>query len=86
MEPNLTKLGSSLKVPYVQELAKDQPAAIPIRYVRSDQDPPIKSGSSSLPEVPVIDLQSLLHGDLMDSELNKLNHACKEWGFFQVCH
>lgn len=27
---------------------------------------------------------ALLSGDGMESELEKLHHACKEWGFFQV--
>lgn len=84
-EKIITKLGGSLKVPYVQELAKDQLAALPSRYVArlSGEDPPIIS-LSSLPEVPVIDMH-LLQGDLMmESELNKFHHACKQWGFFQV--
>ncbi|GFP91249.1 protein srg1 [Phtheirospermum japonicum] len=83
MESNLTKLGSSLKVPIVQELAKKTLATVPPRYVRLDQ--PLPSNlSSSLPEIPVIDFQKLFDVDFMDIELHKLHNACKEWGFFQV--
>ncbi len=86
MEQKLTNLGSSLPVPCVQELAKDPLTMVPPRYVRVDQDPPVVSNTSSLPQVPVIDMQSLLSKDLivMDTELEKLHHACKHWGFFQV--
>ncbi|KAJ4849952.1 hypothetical protein Tsubulata_004843, partial [Turnera subulata] len=80
-------LGRSLLVPCVQELAKEPLPAIPPRYVRPDQDPPfISTTSSSLPQLPVIDKQRLLSRDDMDysDELQKLDHACKEWGFFQL--
>ncbi|KAJ0082919.1 hypothetical protein Patl1_10086 [Pistacia atlantica] len=78
------KVWSSLPVPSVQELAKEPLTTVPQRYVRSDQDPPFISNATTFPQVPVIDLQKLLSGDLMDSELDKLHHACKEWGFFQL--
>ena len=45
---------------------------------------PVVLSSMNLPQVPVIDMEVLLDGDLMDSELSKLHQACKEWGFFQV--
>ena len=83
-EIKVTNLGSSLPVPCVQELAKEALTTVPPRYVRLDQDPPFVSDSSSLPKVPVIDMQSLTSEDLMDKELEKLHHACKHWGFFQV--
>ncbi|WOG86151.1 hypothetical protein DCAR_0205352 [Daucus carota subsp. sativus] len=79
----LEKLGRSLRVPSVQERAKEKSATVPSRYIHSDQDPVILS-STDLPEVPVIDMEILLHGDLMDAELNKFHQACKEWGFFQL--
>ncbi|KAI8525753.1 hypothetical protein RHMOL_Rhmol13G0254600 [Rhododendron molle] len=72
---------SSLLVPCVQELAKESPTAVPTRYIRPDQDPPITS-YSSLPDVPIIDMEKLLSGDQM--ELKKLDSACKDWGFFQL--
>ncbi|KAK1382094.1 Thebaine 6-O-demethylase [Heracleum sosnowskyi] len=78
-----TVLGRSLQVPSVYELAKEKIAAVPSRYVRSDQEPILSSSSPEL-EVPVIDMEILLDRDVNDTELNKLHHACKEWGFFQL--
>ena len=72
-------------VHFVQELAKKPFTSVPPRYVHPDQDPPIISLDSSSPQVPVIDMQRLLSEDFMDSELQKLDQACREWGFFQVC-
>ncbi|XP_059439770.1 protein SRG1-like [Corylus avellana] len=86
MEPERTGLdcGSSLPVPCVQELAKETTATVPSRYVRSDQDTPnISYSTACLPQVPVIDMQKLFSPEFMDSELEKLHHASKEWGFFQ---
>ncbi|KAJ7968836.1 2-oxoglutarate (2OG) and Fe(II)-dependent oxygenase superfamily protein [Quillaja saponaria] len=77
--------GKSIIVPSVQELAKEPITQIPPRYLRPYQDSSIVSDDSSLPSVPVIDLQKLqVDGDFMDSELERLHSACKEWGFFQV--
>ncbi|KAF3449844.1 hypothetical protein FNV43_RR05923 [Rhamnella rubrinervis] len=90
MEPKVvTRLeaGISLAVPSVQELAKDPSLSkVPPRYVRHDQDPVIHSLHQ---EVPVIDISKLLldsghQEEFVDSELEKLHFACKEWGFFQV--
>ncbi|ESR55574.1 hypothetical protein CICLE_v10023680mg [Citrus x clementina] len=36
------------------------------------------------PRYILIDMQSLLYEESMDSELAKLDFACKEWGFFQL--
>lgn len=85
MEPEVTRLGSSIPVPWVQELAKETPSKVPPRYVRFDHEsPPIISDTTSLPQVPVVDMQRLFSTEFMDSELEKLHHASKEWGFFQV--
>lgn len=78
----IKKLGTSLTVPSVQELAKQHITEVPERYVRPNQDPPVVSNTTSLPQVPVIDLNRLLSED--GTELEKLDHACKQWGFFQV--
>ncbi|KAK2642686.1 hypothetical protein Ddye_024449 [Dipteronia dyeriana] len=75
---------TTLAVPFVQELAKMPLTSVPPRYVHPDQDPPIISLDSSSPQIPVIDMQRLLSEDFMDSELQKLDHACTEWGFFQL--
>jgi hypothetical protein len=80
MEPEKTWLGSSLPVPCVQELAKEMTATVPPRYVRPDQEPPNVSDSTvALPQVPVIDMQKLFSTEFMDSELDKMHHASKEW-------
>ncbi|KAL3643582.1 Oxoglutarate-dependent flavonoid 7-O-demethylase 1 [Castilleja foliolosa] len=86
MESNSRKLGGSLKVPIVQELAKETLATVPPRYVRldrDDQDHPLPS-NYSLPQIPVVDFQKLFDPDFTDIELHKLHYACQEWGFFQV--
>ncbi|CBI30803.3 unnamed protein product, partial [Vitis vinifera] len=83
----LTSLGGSLPVPCVQELAKKTLTTVPPRYLRPEQDPPFLSDSSttcSSIHAPVIDFNRLVSGDSMDSELDKLHYACKEWGFFQL--
>ncbi|TMW89301.1 hypothetical protein EJD97_017398 [Solanum chilense] len=82
-EASSRKIGSTLKVPSVRELAKQELAAIPSRYIRDDLE---KTSSSILmPQVPVIDMEKLLIiGDHDNAELERLHFACKEWGFFQV--
>ncbi|MED6193652.1 hypothetical protein PIB30_021627 [Stylosanthes scabra] len=76
----------SILVPCVQELAKQPLTTVPQRYIRPDQDPTLLSAtiSEALPQLPVIDMTKLLSQDLKQSELQKLDHACKEWGFFQL--
>ncbi|XP_027361947.1 protein SRG1-like [Abrus precatorius] len=74
--------GTSLLVPSVKELAKQPMIEVPERYVRTNQDPPILSNTTSFPHVPVIDLHKLLFEDA--TELENLDHACKQWGFFQL--
>ncbi|XP_058196060.1 protein SRG1-like [Rhododendron vialii] len=82
MEAKLQTFGSSLLVPCVRELAKESPTIVPSRYIQRDQDPPITSYATSIPDVPIIDMEKLLSGDHM--ELKKLDSASKEWGFFQL--
>ncbi|OVA18944.1 Oxoglutarate/iron-dependent dioxygenase [Macleaya cordata] len=83
--PKPITLGTSLPVPSVQELAKQNLEKIPPRYVRPDQDLPVISDVSLVQTVPVIDLQNLLSSEpIGDSELERLHSACKEWGFFQL--
>jgi len=76
------KFGSSLLVPSVQELAKQPNTEIPEQYLHPNQDPINVSNTTSLQQVPIIDLSKLSSEDA--TELEKLDHACKEWGFFQV--
>ncbi|GMN43402.1 hypothetical protein TIFTF001_012605 [Ficus carica] len=89
MEPatSPTNLGSSLPVPFVQELAKESLDTVPERYIRPDQDSPfISPSTSSVPQIPVVDMANLLSSEkiVMESELEKLHLASKEWGFFQL--
>ncbi|KAF5475232.1 hypothetical protein F2P56_007062 [Juglans regia] len=84
-QEKLQSLGRSLAVPWVQDLAKEKKSTIPPRYhVMPHQDPPHISNTSSLPQLPVIDLQTLLSNDDDFSELDKLHLASQEWGFFQL--
>ncbi|CAL5410069.1 unnamed protein product [Camellia sinensis] len=85
MEAKLARLESSLLVPSVQELAKESLTTVPLRYVRHDhQNHPISSYGARCPDdVPIIDMDKLISGDHMYSELKKLDYASREWGFFQ---
>ncbi|XVF40233.1 hypothetical protein PTKIN_Ptkin01aG0095500 [Pterospermum kingtungense] len=81
----LAKLGTSLLVPSVQEVAKEALplGKVPLRYQRPDQDLPSTCSPPQL-QVPVIDMLRLLSEDFMDVELEKLHNASKDWGFFQL--
>ncbi|OMO97241.1 Oxoglutarate/iron-dependent dioxygenase [Corchorus olitorius] len=73
----------SIPVPNVQELVRKDPLQVPHRYVRDMEDRPKDTDMSHLSSlVPIIDLSLLLMGN--KDELNKLDLACQEWGFFQV--
>lgn len=87
MEPKTTEeLGSCLVFPCVKELvAKNgELNSVPERYVSRNIDPFVLSNIDSLQHLPVIDLSKLLYEEVKGSELEKLDIACKEWGFFQV--
>ncbi|CAK9156903.1 unnamed protein product [Ilex paraguariensis] len=84
MEANLATFGGSIVVPYVQEVAKESLKTVPKRYVQPDQDPPFTSYATSPLDIPIIDMERLLCGDNVMLELQKLDSACKEWGFFQL--
>lgn len=74
----------SIPVPNVQELVRKDPLQVPQRYVREVEDRPKDTDTSYLSSViPVIDLSLLFMGN--NEELTKLDLACLEWGFFQVC-
>ncbi|XVE71688.1 hypothetical protein DITRI_Ditri10aG0171500 [Diplodiscus trichospermus] len=49
MKSEVVKLGSSILVPCVQELAKKPSTKIPPRYVRTDEGPVVLSDTNSLP-------------------------------------
>ncbi|KAK7319165.1 hypothetical protein RJT34_03883 [Clitoria ternatea] len=76
---------ASLTVPSVQEIAREGLKSVPERYVRPQHERPILSSTTTpLPQVPVVDLSKLLSQEFKQSELENLNYACKEWGFFQL--
>ncbi|XP_049382383.1 protein SRG1-like [Solanum stenotomum] len=83
-ENNFAKLGGSLPVPSVQQLAKGSPENVPARYLRDDDQlllvPPMMKFDHY--NIPIINMESLLRSD--EFEFNKLDSACREWGFFQV--
>ncbi|XP_047312930.1 protein SRG1-like [Impatiens glandulifera] len=87
-KPAASSLGSSLLVPSVQELVKKQQLhSVPSRYIHTDQYRLISSHHNDDDlAIPIIDLGMLICGDDQDHEieLNKLDFACKEWGFFQL--
>ncbi|KAL5567561.1 hypothetical protein UlMin_024136 [Ulmus minor] len=76
--------GNSLEVPSVQEIAKNVSEFVPEKYLQEQNDRPIVSVLShdEISELPVIDFSLLVNGD--EDELNKLDYACKEWGFLQI--
>ncbi|KAK9714473.1 hypothetical protein RND81_06G096900 [Saponaria officinalis] len=85
-----TILGKSIIVPNVKEIAKDgNLLTVPDKYIRSDLDTSISptqhnrvDDDNNDLEVPVIDMECLLKGDV--EELNNFHSACQEWGFFQL--
>lgn len=84
-EAKWRKLGRGpLTAPNVQELAKQKLETLPLRYIQDDVEKISYDSSMVLPQIPVIDMEKLLHGQYHDSELERLHFACKEWGFFQV--
>ncbi|KAL9257144.1 SRG1-like protein [Drosera capensis] len=72
----------SLLVPSVQELAKQSLAAVPPRYLRTEQQPPVLKSDDPKLQLPVVDMVKLVDGD--EAELAKFHSACQEWGFFQL--
>lgn len=71
--------GSSLPVPSVQEIVRNDARTIPERYILNPQDRPIASDICSVSDdIPVIDLSLLAEGDA--DERRKLDAACHQWG------
>ncbi|XP_031132289.1 codeine O-demethylase-like [Ipomoea triloba] len=83
MEADAQTLGLSLPVPSVQQLVKDNPNAVPSRYIRDGVESPASAKSlTAVNNVPVIDMQKLVSED--SEEFQKLHLACKDWGFFHL--
>ena len=75
--------GSSLPVPSVQEMIRNDSKTIPERYIQKHEDRPLDSEICQVSfEIPIINFSLLANGD--EEERGKLDFACKEWGFFQV--
>ncbi|KAK4480264.1 hypothetical protein RD792_013330 [Penstemon davidsonii] len=75
--------GSSLPVPSVQEMVKNDAQTIPINYIKNIEDRPKSCEICPISDrIPIIDLSLLTLGD--EDERTKLDVACQEWGFFQV--
>lgn len=73
--------GRSLSVPSVQEIVRKDPNCVPERHIR-DQIKRVEISKHSDLNIPVIDFSKLSGGD--EAEINKLDLACEDWGFFQV--
>ncbi|KAL6645359.1 hypothetical protein ACP70R_016967 [Stipagrostis hirtigluma subsp. patula] len=74
----------SLPVPSVQAMvAATGGADVPPRYLRPEvaADAVATDGEA---EIPIIDLQKLLHPEASRDESARLHGACQEWGFFQL--
>lgn len=75
--------GSSLPVPSVQEIVRNDAHNIPERYIKNLEDRPKTHDIRCISdEIPIIDLSLLAIGN--EDERHKLDAACQEWGFFQV--
>lgn len=75
----------SLPVPNVQEIVRTDPLHVPERYLRNQEailENKDRTTCDLSSEIPIIDF-SLLSKRNKD-ELDKLDMACTEWGFFQV--
>lgn len=72
--------------PNVQEMVRSNPLKIPEKFILKNIDQQDKPNNTrhnlSSDDIPIIDLSLLSSGH--KEELNKLDLACKEWGFFQV--
>ncbi|KAL9322255.1 hypothetical protein ACSQ67_010308 [Phaseolus vulgaris] len=85
MEETKNTSGTSLLVPSVQELAKQNLSTVPQRYIQPQhQEQMVLISQQPNLEIPVIDMQRLLSQESGNSELDKLHLACQEWGFFQL--
>ncbi|XP_061344650.1 protein SRG1-like isoform X2 [Gastrolobium bilobum] len=84
MEEIKNPSGTSLLVPSVQELAKENISTVPPRYIQPQQEHLDIYEADPILDIPVIDMQLLLSVESGISELAKLHLACKEWGFFQL--
>ncbi|KAJ0966447.1 hypothetical protein J5N97_027585 [Dioscorea zingiberensis] len=82
-EEEVPNWGTSLPVESVQEIVRKDPFNVPEKYIHDldciQNDVVLPQLSS---DIPVIDLSLLSVGD--EVELQKLDMACSDWGFFQI--
>lgn len=79
-------VSSHLVLSIEAELAKNPHSkVVPERYVRpvDHQDPPALLGAL-FPAIPTVDMKKLASVETKDSEVDKLQTTCMEWGLFQV--
>ncbi|KAE8703338.1 Protein SRG1 [Hibiscus syriacus] len=67
-------------------MAKEPSTSIPSRYLRSDIEKAVVPDADRVLQIPVIDMQKLVTGGPNNSEIEKLDFSCKEWGFFQLAN
>ncbi|KAJ1430564.1 Oxoglutarate/iron-dependent dioxygenase [Sesbania bispinosa] len=83
--PVSTVFGSTHSVLGIMDMAMKPDTEIPEMYIRPEQESPIQPDETNpLPTIPIFDFKSLVYGTAIDTDLERLFTACKEWGFFQV--
>ncbi|GLJ27755.1 hypothetical protein SUGI_0544710 [Cryptomeria japonica] len=79
--------GSSKRfpIPVVQELASQHLHSLPQRFIRSEKERPNDFSHHQM-DIPIIDMGMFLSDSesCRQQELEKLDIACKQWGFFQA--
>ncbi|TKY71921.1 SRG1 protein [Spatholobus suberectus] len=68
----------------VQELIKKPLTAVPQRYIQHNHEPSAVQDETFSHAIPTINLKKLIHGEATEVEQEKLNSACRDWGFFQL--
>ncbi|KAK8468968.1 hypothetical protein PHAVU_006G168190 [Phaseolus vulgaris] len=70
----------------IQELVKKPLTSVPQRYLQQQyyNEPSLFPDETLSQALPTINLKKLIHGEDTELELEKLNSACRDWGFFQL--
>nr|XP_027086699.1 protein SRG1-like [Coffea arabica] len=81
VDPKTRKLGGSLNVPFVQELAKKNPFSVPTRYIRPDKDqyPTISNGSAMETLLLMSNCQQLINHGVSSSLVEKLKSEVQDF-------
>ncbi|CAJ1962093.1 unnamed protein product [Sphenostylis stenocarpa] len=77
---------TSEEVVNIQELMKKPLTSVPQRYVQRQyyNEPSLFPDETISQALPTINFKKLIHGEDTELELEKLNSACRDWGFFQL--